>query len=173
MILKNYWNYRTAVENKAFKINEGYSELVTGAKAIDGSNVVLCGGTAGGDYYQYGEDYSLRTRLTLRVGSGNTAPTDTDYALENDVTNNISDYQVNVLTSSDDNSYKTIITASGMCNSENGLTIREIGVGKPYHNPMSPDQILGPTLFIRHILDDPITLVYGDRFSLVFECDEA
>jgi len=60
-----------------------------------------------------------------------------------------------------------------MCNSENGLTIREIGVGKQYHSPMSPDAIEGPTLFIRHILDEPITLVYGDHFSLVFEWDEA
>ncbi len=172
MILKNYWNYRTAVENKTFRNGESYSELVTGAKMINGNDVILLAAASGG-YYQYGEDYSLRTQLTLRVGSGDTAPADTDYALENDVTNNISDYQVNVLTSSDDNSYKTIITASGMCNSENGLTIREIGVGKSFHNKSMPTQIDGPTLFIRHILDEPITLVYGDRFSLVFEWDEA
>ncbi len=171
MILNNYWKYRQAVEKTYYKVGEGNFNIVTGALDTSGTVNEIIGGTAGVGW-QFGLNFSLRANLTLMVGSSDQEPTPSDYNLLGNQTGSFSNYQVNVVTSSESGSYKTIITASGRNSSGSAITIKEIGVGKKIITVV-PDTMPYTVLFVRHILDEPIVVENNGNFSLVFEWDEA
>lgn len=170
MILNNYWKYRQAVENTFYKVGEGNFNIVTGALDTSGSTNEIVGGSAGVGW-QYGLNFALRANLTLMVGSSDREPAPSDYNLW-DRTGSFSNYQVNVVTSSESGSYKTIISASGRNSSGSAITIKEIGVGKKIITSV-PDTMPYTVLFVRHILEEPIVVEDNGNFSLVFEWDEA
>lgn len=172
MILNNYWRYMYSVENTYYKIGEGNFHIYTGCKDINGGEIEIGGGTPG-NAYKLGDNFALRSNLGARVGTGNTEPTVSDYELEADITGNISNLEVSTITSTTDNSYKTIISISGKNNTTNEITLREVGITKNIRNVNNADNFQVPVLFVRHILDEEISVPSGGNFAFVFEWIEA
>lgn len=114
------------------------------------------------------ENWALRTRLSMRVGNGNTEPTFDDYCLDSDCNSWLSNIQTTVNTGYEGNVIKTVITMSAI-NGVNELVIKEVGVFKGvYESGLVNHDIL----LVRELLEQPLTVPPGGSFSLTFAWEE-
>lgn len=181
MILNNYFNYKTYIDSNLLEeINSGQTTYVNiGAKDINGNDFYLMNKA----YLQADRPYlrqnaAIKIDISAILGTGTTEPTATDYALQNDITENLSRVTVTTNISYETGKEKTVITVSGVNITGNELTISEIGIyktaygsdnnGTPGHSPV-PLKVL----FIRHLLETPKTVASGEGFSLTFEWVES
>ena len=116
------------------------------------------------------DNYTLHQNLLPRLGTGNTEVNADNYCLANDVTSSFSNLTAtyNEVVSTDTDGIpnaKIVFAIAGVNSSADSITIKEIGLYKKitfYVSGNSKQNIL----FMRHVLDTPITVAAGDSFTL-------
>ena len=104
------------------------------------------------------------------MGTGNTEVDADDYCLANDVSSSFSNLTAsyNEVVSNDTDGIpnaKIVFSIAGVNSSADSITIKEIGLCKNiiFYTAGNSQQNV---LFVRHILDTPITVAAGDSFTL-------
>lgn len=173
MILDNYWNYKAAVSDKFYYA--GSNVLIQNACVDLEGNAVEIRWASAGEANYFGKNFSDRVLLEARIGTGDTEPTAADYSLDTDVTSSFTMSLTQSL-SYEDGLYKTIIFISATNNSANDITVKEIGVCKAIL-PKDSSGDLYPydprILFVRHILDEAVTVPSHGSRTFTFEWDQS
>lgn len=173
MILDNYWQYKAAVSDKYYS-SGGNTNIVTAVKDLEGNtvNIKLIGNSYSLGYIS---NFSDRCNLEARVGTGDTDPVATNYALNNDVTSSFTLTLTQSL-SYEDGTYKTVILIDAQNNSSSDITLKEVGICKAIswsYGDIPPYEYDPRCLFIHHILDEPVTVEAHGTKSLTFEWDQS
>lgn len=175
MILSNYHKYLTAIQDSTNSISEN-TVRYPGIKNTSGT---AFGVTTGSQYFSSRVDemnVNLITRKNtfVRVGTGDTAVTADDYNLDNDVTTSLSSVTNSQTISTDENG-KLVITYifSGVNNSGNALTIKEVGIYKSgIWGATNDTGNKNSCFFARKLLDTPIEVPNGTTLTLTFQWEE-
>ena len=169
MILNNYYKYLKATCDQHYIAGSGNYDIQTYCQDMDGTqNIAIMAGSQGADY-SFGANFNIRENIHAVVGTGDTEPTSSDYALDTPIS--LSSYTENISYSADDNGFKTTIVISGINNTSSSITIKEIGTYKRVYN--SSGYLIQNILFTRTLLDTPITVPAYGNVSLIFEWIEA
>lgn len=170
MLLSNYIRLKEHILNNVFtSIGSGnfYELLYTPIYGINGTSYTKLSHTS---TTVVGANYTLHKNLLPRVGTGNTEVDADDYRLANDVTSSFSNLTAsyNEVVSTDTDGIpnaKIVFSIAGVNSSADSITIKEIGLCKNivfFASGNSQQKVL----FVRHILDTPITVAAGDSFTL-------
>lgn len=170
MILNNYYLLRSITDNIRMPMpTESEKTLSNGLTFIDGTTDTIYVTTNSSRFCV--DNWTLRTNLSIRVGSGTTEPVGTDYRLESDMTSYITDKVVNINVAEVNNRLVTTITITGRCTAH--IFINEVGVTKniatKYINYIPRKEVL----LIRELLENPIDIPVNQGFSLSFVWEEA
>ena len=170
MILNNYYNF-------AGNLNKYSMTVVSDSNASADMGVVDTSGTSFNPQYQ-GNNYTYSAQMAeqarpfrglgVLLGVGTTPATANDYSLEDDITSDISSLDVDVNVAGTNGQTKVVITVSGVNASGASISISEIGVYKDIYTDWSQDTS-SRCLFIRHNLNNPVSVADGGSFSLTFE----
>lgn len=158
MILTNYWKLMRELDNASY----------TGGHLILDDNDIKndAGVTIPNISYAAESYYSLlmRKKLTIKVGSGNTAPTLDDYGLETPIASTDMTVTTVWATTSGNTSIETtgLVTLSNI--SESDITVKEITLTKTVRQ-YSPSQDEDVTFF-REVLESPITVAAGESKTI-------
>lgn len=113
-------------------------------------------GTSTGDIAHSNQQRTFDSGIFIKVGSGNTAPTVSDYALVNKITSgSISNFQRAY--SLETGKLRMRMTFKYTAPSDSDITIKEIGLFKEMFRGTSSDN-LSNFLFARHVLQTPVTV---------------
>ena len=171
MILNNYWIYKNWAEST------GWNGLTAAAysdnyyKTIDGEDMQLVVQNSNDNIRH---NICIKDQLSARVGTGTTEPTANDYRLGTDVMSSLSNVVTTCNTSSsDDNKVVTVITISGVNNTNSTLELTEIGVTKTALGKVGGGIANHALLFIRSLLETPKVVAPGEGFFLTFEWVES
>lgn len=108
--------------------------------------------------------------LVIKVGSGNTAPTVSDYALANKITSgSISSFQRAY--STENGKLRIRMTFKYSAPSDSDITIKEIGLFKEMLYGTSTSN-LANYLFARHVLQTPVTVPANASALITFDIVE-
>lgn len=174
MVLNNYFKYFVGVTSQPMYTGNSGQQAVTtdfGCKSmVDGQDLRCCV-----DGYQNSDSsaYFLKNMeplydIGIAIGTGTTPVTANDYQLANDVTSSLNP-TITTNVGSDANGIHVVNTISGINTSGSSVTITEVGAYKNiYTNCYDPTKN-EKCLFVRHILDSPITLAAGESYSFTFE----
>lgn len=160
MILKNYMVIKECILNATAS---GASTMLT--------NYTDMSGTARSGFY--GNYAPLGTALKVVLGTGDTAPTATDYALDTDVTSSFSSVTLSAATRTigvDDNGkpyIKHAHTISAVNSSGADITIKEFGIYYDEFHYQSGSYYCD-VLLSRDVIS-PVTVAAGDSFTLPIE----
>ena len=187
MFLRNYSEWQRAL---------GISDIYTGNTGNTATNVYTSmqnlagniehhylvgvnGGYAMFSYTEWGNSVNritlFKKSLSVRVGTGATDVDEEDYQLEADVTSSFTQVALSVQPSVSADGHQIItITWTGMNNSANDITIKEIGLVKSF--PMFVSSSIGTSqlgaivseniLIARYILEEPVTINAGDSGTI-------
>ena len=172
MILNNYSQYKAAIADKYYTTGTNKS-VTTAAKALDGTALSITIGSAGAAY-QYGANFADRVNLEARVGTGDTAPVESGYSLNNDVTSSFS-ISLSQSLSFEDGEFKTVILITLINTTESDITLKELGICKAFttQGTLPPPSTDPRCLFVHEILEEPVTVeAYGTK-TLAFEWGES
>lgn len=116
------------------------------------------------------KQYIFNNSIFIRVGSGNTAPTISDYALANRITSgSISNFQRAY--STENGKLRIRMTFKYIAPSNSDITIREIGLFKEMFYGTSSDNLVN-YLFARHVLQTPVTVPANASALITFDIVE-
>ena len=171
MILNNYWKAMNILKS----INDAQPETMNfGMVDINGTIPEIL--RRANESYKYRgiiPNINLRdNQINVRVGSGSGTIAPTDYALFNDITSSISNFQVTSTCDATDNGYRQLITISGTNNGETAITITEVGITKVFYKQVNQDELTNPVMFAKILLDEPITVEVGGILNLTIEWEE-
>ena len=179
MLTRNYWLYKEYADSHPIPWDwTSDSTPDFGVVATDGSTSVVIW-TLSQDFhnaYQLGsENQRLFVNLDVELGTGNTAPTVNDYMLYGSLMSHIGNYEQDIDMHSDGDTLKTTILLSGRNTNVNPITICEIGIFKKFYYSYTAygdgtqiDTTTKKTLFLREVLQSPITVAANDSFVLPF-----
>ena len=165
MVLNNYWKALDILKDASYGSNANKS---FGIKLIDGRNADI----------RYGVDVQYQMNclvgnidlkndlMTARLGKGTGTIQPTDYALFDDVTSSFSDVQLSVASDATDEGYSSIYTVSGQNNTEAAITISEVGICKTFWISDQQPMYNQPAMFVKMLLENPITVPAGGTFQL-------
>lgn len=112
----------------------------------------------------------------IRLGTGSTPPTLSNYCLENDVTSQLTSLKVTMNNTVTDACGIVTFTITGINPGGNTLAIREIGYGKRctcdynYETTGAEDYcISAEIMMIREVLDNPVFVHPGQGFTFTIE----
>lgn len=170
MVLNNYW--------KALEILKANSDdSKTGTN--DDFNMVDIEGGSPSVRWKFIDQYSKKSVVSninlkdkligARVGKGDGTITATDYALFDDCTDDLSDVTIVTSASPTDGGYQNIVTVTGSNNTENAITITEIGITKTFFIQNDSDEFTNPVMFAKILLFNPVTVVANGTFSITVE----
>lgn len=171
MVLKNYWKL---LENYQKNSVWGSSAINVdiGLKGLNGSAVNILQSTTDWGYMPYlAQNLRMDYNLSLRAGSGSSPATASDYALANDVTNNLSNVKTTYLSSADDAGIIRKMSISGSNFTNNAITIRKIGVVKGIWSVPSGFEKADVLLAVIE-LENPVVVNKGENFNIVIEWNE-
>lgn len=131
MFLRNYY---AAVANAITNIRPTYKNLQGNVQTA-----AVIGTSTSNSYYdgQYRTPQMASTAyMNLYLGSGTTAPTVDDYAMENDVTSSLASTPFQVSYTAFDSDYSTTATVvqTFVNNGSNDVTVSEVGLSHKYDN---------------------------------------
>lgn len=174
MILNNYWNLMAGMAGLTFAwINDTDSLENIGLKDTNGSSLLVNPHTTdqGGSSADVVANWNPRAKLSAVIGDGGQEPTASDFALGNDVTNDMSNYSVTANTSATNGEISTVITITGMNNTGVAITISEVGIVKEITTTESGNygHVKKNCLLVKHLLDTPKTVAPGEGFTLTLE----
>jgi hypothetical protein len=177
MVLSNYFKIKTFFDTHYFQRDgsstsdhNNWTEDL-GALSLDGTSVQpLWNGYPTNYETELLYNWAHRMNLEIRFGSGNTAVTASDYALDTPITDftNLS-YTIN--SSSVSGGESTIITCSGTNPTASAITITEFGIVKKIWCRQLPNWVShwDYILYVREVLQSPITAQPNENFQLAFE----
>lgn len=172
MVQKNYWRWLKAIT----EYNVGYeaASVDIGLVGIDGVSAPMYLGGSVLDRIQRsaGLNRMLTINIICRLGAGTTTITADDYALTNDITDNLSNVTYTYTQSSDNNVTRTM-TITGMNNSGEEVTITQAAYCKRIYATDNPNTAYNTVMFAAVTLTDPITVSNGDSFTITLEWIEA
>ena len=163
MILANFWKYLNAITTITPWDGEGDTDV--GMKTL--SNGVA--------YIDLGSDSGRGSvnrdieNIDVRLGTGDTDPRETDYALQNDITNEFTINNVSISAGTDSGIQRTI-SISATRTASGGVELKEVGIAK---NLKTYDHGDLTTLFSRTILDNPIEVHQGESILINIEWVES
>lgn len=174
MVLDNYWQIKYASSQYNMWQEGGYTYYVdTSIKTLTGVDIsrVQCSFSGTMNYiYNALKMYALRSNLMVRLGTGSTEPTSSDYALENDITSSIGSLHVTTGVGAE-NGLVTNIVVSGINTTDSEIVITELGI---YINSAFVSQGTAyDVLLVRELLEQPLAVPAGKGFTLVFRWVEA
>lgn len=151
-----------------------FAKMCAGAAYSNSGNNIIYTNEAGSSWtYNYNIAEAFKTQrardsyygsgdsgVTIVLGTGNTAPTKTDYALESDITTTLT--YLSGVTSPLGDGVIGSVTQNYQNNTSSAVTIREIGLllGVAYQW-----QGGGFVLVTRKVLDNPVTIQPGKTYS--------
>ena len=164
MLTNNYLLIQTYYASNGY-VNDAQNTDISGTKDLEGTNRPFYIGTAWSQTINY--NASPRKKLSIALGTGTTAISNTDYCLDNDISDDL-DLTCVINTGSEGGAIKTVLTVSGTNTTENEVTIKEFGILKEY--------MVGPGtltyvnyLIAREFLKTPKVVGAGQPFTLTFE----
>lgn len=174
MILKNYWKWLDAINKFNFWTRyEGDKNI--GLVAIDGENLPISFNCTADDTNfrqiadRVSQNYNLVNNITIRVGASEHEVTSDSYTLENDITNNISGFSYNVISSAD-NGVSRIITMQGVNSGDEAITIKQVAICKKmWYIPSGYNYSQKEVMLAICILDEPIVVQPHNNFKFIFE----
>lgn len=174
MILNNYWNLMAGMSGLTFAWSndtDTYADI--GLKDMDGSTLLINPHTtdSGGNSADVVANWNPRAKLSAVIGNGAQEPTASDFALDSDVTDDMSNYNVTVNTSASNGEISTVITVTGMNNTGDAITIREVGIVKEITTTVwsNYSHVKKDLLIVKHLLETPKTVAAGEGFTLTLE----
>lgn len=174
MVLDNYWQIKFASSQYSMWQEGGAGKFVTASiKALNGTTISTIQCSFNGvmnSIYNALKMYALRSNLGARLGTGNTEPTSSDYALDSDITSSIG--SLNVTTSvGGDSGLVTNIVISGINTTASEIVIKELGIY--INSAFTMDGTSYDVLIVRELLEQPLAVPAGKGFTLVFKWVEA
>ena len=168
MVLDNYWQLKyVSSQYHIWQAGVANYYVDTSIKTLTGDTISRIQCSFSG--YISGMDttlkmYALRNNLRVRLGTGSTEPTSSDYALENDVTASIG--SLNVTTSvNGDNGLVTNIVISGVNTTDSEIVIMELGIY--INSAFVASGTLYDVLLVRELFQQPLAVPAGKGFTLV------
>ena len=173
MILNNYWKWLKANQN--ISIYSSSNDLDIGLKDITGAAANVYWGDNSGsalNNIRNGADPNrvLINDLSVRLGTGTSTISSSDYALANDITSSISDLTSN-LASVATNKLERIITVTGTNNTNADITITQVAICKGVSNDWSHSN-LKIVMFAACNLNSPLTVESGESFAVTVNWTE-
>jgi len=123
-------------------------------------------------------NYCMKMYLVPYLGTGDTEPSVYDYALNTDVTSSISNLSMSITSTGEDDKISTILLITGVNNTSESITIKEIGIAKKVsriydNNSGAYDPAIdssAPHILLDHtLLENPVTVAPGSNLSLTLE----
>lgn len=173
MVLNNYYAWRTFCDNYTYVQYDERSPITTGIKDTTNTAITLniSGGSYASDVFPHLINYSLGNGFSVKLGEGVTDPEAEDYTMEADITSYLVSYNCNHTMGVTDTGQKSVvITVTGINNNSNAITISELGIFKSFYDYQGSTK---NAMMVHELLDAPITLNYGQSFSLTFEWIES
>ena len=174
MVLDNYWQIKYASSQYSMWQPGGTGYFVdTSIKTLTGVDITRVQCSFSGymnNIYNALKMYALRSNLMVRLGTGSTEPTSSDYALENDITSGIGSLRVTTGVGGD-NGLVTNIVISGINTTESEIVIKELGIY--INSAFTMDGTSYDVLLVRELLDEPLSVPAGKGFTLTFRWVEA
>ena len=173
MVLYNYYNLLAWLSNYT---SGGY---YGGSATVYPSNTYTMESSKTGvamrlyDHESISSGYML-SNIGLWIGSGNTEVTPDDWKLANDVTSSFSSISRSsnrsVINVDGVSKIQVTCTFNGVNNTSDPITIREIGMSKAYARESNQRIYVDMgeayrTLYIREVLDAPVTVPSGSTFT--------
>ena len=178
MVLSNYFKIKTFFDSHWFQRNG--SSVNDPANWSDDIGVLDVNGDSRRpqwngyptNYESYvPQNWAHRMNLEIRFGSGNTAVTASDYQLANQI-NSFSNLSFSINTSSVSGGESTIVTCSGTNPTSSAITITEFGIVRKMwcqYVDLSGNSEWAYIMFVREVLQSPITAEPNENFQLAFE----
>lgn len=170
MLVNNYWFLKKYADETGFS----YSTFTTrdiGLVNTSGVGFSISVSTQyGSAITRDAQNFALKNGLTLQIGTGDRPAAITDFALQSPVSVSLS---VTISSVVNENGMQTIINARGVNTTGSELIIKEVGIVKTnleYRDQTAPNY--QSALFIRKVLDNPITIPAGSNFTLTYTWDE-
>lgn len=165
MLTNNYLALKDFAEKSGYSYTSGQYVTDIGLRNLDGSSVSILYGTGNGSLIPAAaSNFKLRTNLGCLIGSGNREESQTDYALQTNISVPIS---VTISTGADSGKLYTYVNISGNNTSGGVLSINEIGIYKTiYYRTNQYDTT--NILLIRTVLPSPVVVEQGAPFNLLY-----
>jgi hypothetical protein len=110
---------------------------------------------------------NTRAELSVAVGTGTTAVSKSDYDLDEDATSSFSNVSLSIQTTFEDGAAKTVFVITGNNQTENPITITEVGIIKEISKyAYSGGRTKQYTMFLRQILNEPKTVDPNEGFTI-------
>lgn len=172
MLTSNYWNYLGYFSSHAINSGGSWSKVDIGLVGLDGTTVQVQLARIDVRFDYYGNDQYIGTRsgLGVVIGTGNTTPEFTDYALTTDVTSSFSNLSSSTSNGADGASLKTIITFTGTNTSGSDITLTEYGITKVV--PSGTNGNTTPVLWMHELFLEPIVVPAGSSVTIPIEWTE-
>ena len=170
MVLNNYWKAvqllgslgpSENISSGMVKTNgSGLGNVITGLNGTDGTG-----------------RYRLRTQnVSVIVGKGTGTVSASDYNLFDDCTASISNFSYTNQLNATDDGLSQVFTLGGNNNTENDITITEVGIVKSYQGAyeISGQDVSAwnDVLFAKILLSTPVTVPAGGSFQLSVKWEE-
>lgn len=166
MFTRNYYNWQEWYEKNIDLLGTTYTTTTDiGVKSLSGEsfNVQVWQGNS---IQEKLRNISYLKNMDIVLGTGETAATTADYALDNDITSDLG-LSVSVAGNAADDGLHVVFTIGGTNGTGAEITIKEIGIVKGFYT--STGTTTTASLINRTVLDEPITLAAGENFSKVYE----
>ena len=172
MILNNYWRLKHAIDTGIFRYANGWWAIENiGLIDVNGNSFDTVVSTDPSQYNYMVSNMQLKTNLSVKLGTGTRAESLTDYALANDITNNISSLNYSFATAYSGGKEITTCTITGSNNTGAEISISEIGLIKAiYRDGVATSY--NYTMLCRAVLDESIVVASGDGFTYTFLWEE-
>ena len=168
MILNNYWKLKATCDRGNFSLTVNETSTNWGIVGFEGSMInILTNSLANGNMTYFVPNICTKRNLFARVGSGSGEPTADSYALSNDITSSISDFQYRFEITLDSGKTITTCLIGGTNNTGSSITLTEIGIGKTFARYI--DNTTSEALLVIHKLEEPKTVPANTGFRLTFE----
>lgn len=172
MILKNYWKWMEAL-TQVGTVSTWGPGINVGLKDITGANalIVVTSATSYDAHIKTMNNFNLKSNYNVRIGTGQNELSSEDYCLKNDITSQITNFNVTLNTSADDN-HTRVITVTGQNFTNNEMVINEVAYTKTIYDGYDAVSTKEVMLAIAQ-LENPITVPSGSSFVVTVEWIEA
>ena len=156
MYNNNYWKIRGYVEKTVPPT--AYTNVDIGIQNKSGEDVQIQVITGNGTHPEFSSIWNMALCSRLVLGTGDTAATAEDYALEDDITASLSNVTQSYTCGADDDSLKVVYSISFTNSTGSDIVIREVGIETDVADTSrNKFQILTA----RQVLNTPITVPAG------------
>lgn len=173
MVLDNYFKYFIGTTNQPFYTGSGSqpTQVSFSCKSmVDDQPLRVCvDGYRNTDSDSY---FVMNMKplydLGIAIGTGTTEVLPQNWKLAQDITSSLNP-NITTNVGSDDRGIRVVSTISGTNTLSSSVTITEVGVYKNIYSDCYNAVKNEKCLFVRHLLDEPITLASGESYSFTFE----